>query len=376
MAVELFDSINRSKVDKLPFLKTSSGGGAYPFGYKDIHNKGRLGIVYEVTAENKEKIKKLLSGKEDRQIQAKDRVFVLSGCKIPQFKIKEYLRGIGAVMVNEIEEATVFVGNNVISQNYGSSHYAYLNSTSMIIGTNYFTADTLDHTDYELDPVLNDYYPDLEELGSVRLNKAAASAHKGQIGRERFMDCITPYVARVVYEILSRKIITINEDCLFKQLPGVVSLDKELTQSLMSMMESDDEETQKTAHEILANCDWKGKEAELYLYTIARGHYGQISRSRFKNVKLFLAESKLRDYWNTEEEVYLRKKADNDKLTVEMLDLILPLVAKKVESRVDHINSSVFTIKMELKPEFANLLGEHQFNKTVQPDKNTIKDEF
>jgi len=31
---------------------------------------------------------------------------------------------------------------------------------------------------------------------------------------------------------------------------------------------------------------------------------------------------------------------------------------------------------MELKPEFGNLLGDHHFNKIVQPDKNSTEDEF
>jgi len=375
MAVDLFGTIDRSKVDKLPFLKRF---GAYPFGYVNQNDEKRLGIVYEVSAEDALKLQKLLAGKEERQIAKGDRVFVLSGCKVPQFKIKEYLRGVGAIMANTIEEATVFVGNSRVSAKFEDSYaIGYLDSLSMIMDTVYTEVTGVKVGEFKIDEVVKDYYPDMDEMGgSARFNKAATgfSATYRSSGSLRYMKCITPYVGRLAYEILSRKIITISDECLFKQLPSAVVLDKATTQSLMSMMDSSDEENQRTAHEILANCDYK--DADLYLYTIARGHYFQINKSRFKNVKLFVEESKLADYAGTTEEDYLRKRADENKLTTEMLDLILPLVAKKVEARVNNVNSSVFTLKMELKPEFSNLLGKHEFNKTVQPHKDSTEDEF
>jgi hypothetical protein len=373
MAVDLFASINRSKVDKLPFLKK----GAYPFGYVDHRSIKRLGIIYEVSAEDALKLQKLLAGKEEKKLTKGDRVFVLSGCKVPQFKIKEYLRTIGAIMVNDIEDATVFVGNTRVTQKFEDNYnVGYIDSLSMILDTVYTDVEGVKIDQFLLDGVVADYYPDITEMGNSRFNKAATgySASYRTSSSIRYMKCVVPYVGRLAYEILSKKMVTINEECLLKQLPTAVKLDKETTQSLMSMMDSSDEENQRTAHEVLANCDWKY--SDLCLYTIARGHCGQIQRSRFKNVKLFVEESKLYDLAITTEEEYLRKLADNDKLTQEALDLLLPLVAKKVEARVNGVNSSVFSIRMELKPEFANVLGEHKFNKEVKPDNTIEQDEF
>jgi hypothetical protein len=374
MAVDLFGSIDRSKVDKLPFLKK----GAYPFGYVDNSMERRLGIVYEVGADDALKLQKLLLGKEERTLVKGDRVFVLSGCKVPQFKIKEFLRTIGAVMVNTIEDATIMVGNTRVSKKFEDNrNLQYIDSLAMILDTVYTEVDGVKLENLVIDKVVKDFYPDLDEMGGLaRFNKAATgfSANYKNSSGIRYMKCITPYVGRLVYEILSRKIVTISDECLYRQIPGAVKLDAETTKSLMSMMESSDEENQKTAHEILANCDWAG--ADLCLYTIARGHSHQLFNSRFKNVKLFVEESGISKLAETTEETYLRQLADDNKLTQEALDLLLPLVSKKVEARVNNVNSSVFTIKMELKPEFSNILGTHEFNKIVQPNTNLEEDEF
>lgn len=370
MAVELFASIDKSKVDMLPFIT-----GAYPFGYKDSSYTSRLGIVYEISAESAKKIKKILKGKVNKNIEKKDRVFVLSGCKIPQFKIKEFCRGVGAIMVNEIEEATVVVGNDRVAVAHNDYNTSSLNSLSLLLDSNYRDAEKVDFYKFRIDDVLKEYHPDLDKIKNVRFNRAACHNHGDYIvGKDRYMHAMTPYLARAIYEILSRKLPIITEDCLYKQLPSIIKLDKEVYHQIMTMMNSSDEENQKTAHEILANCDYT--DSELYLYAIARGYWYQISRSRFKNVKLFREEAKLQRLYKQDEEKYLTRKANENKLTVEMLNLILPTIAEKLKTEIDHITSSIFTLKMELKPEFANILGEHQFNKKVKSNKNTEENDF
>lgn len=371
MAVDLYASIDRTKVDKLPFLK-----GTYPFGYVDTNDELRLGIVHEVDAAAAEKLKKLLAGKEDRKLVQGDRVFVLSGCKIPQFKIKEYCRGIGAVMVNNIEDATVFVGNRRISKKCSDYDYIRMDSTSMIIDTVYCNTDKkeIDLDDFKMDPVVSDYFPEIDKLKDVRFNKAAASCSSDAVkGSVRYMNCITPYVARLAYELLSKKMVTITEESLFNQLPAVAKLDKQLWEQLMMMMGSTDAENHKMAHEVLANCDWR--DADLYLYTIAREHQYQIAGSRYKNVRLFREEAGMLERSQMNEETFLREQLKENKLTTEALELLLPLVADRVEQRVNAVNSSIFSIKIELKPEYENILGPHKFNKEVVPDKNTVPDE-
>ena len=375
MAVEQYASIDRSKVDKLPFIK-----GTYPLGYVNQKNDTRLGIVYEVNAASAEKIEKLLSGKDStRKLVKGDRVFVLSGCKIPQFKIKEYLRGIGAIMVNNIEEATVFVGNERASKDCSTYNYEQLDSLSMIVNSPIINAN-LNKTLPEkmiVDEVVYQYYPDIEDLENVKFTKTCGTDNNCSSyteGSVRYMQFITPYVARLLHAILSKKMVTITEECLFNQLPVVAKLDKDLYTQLTMMMDSNDEENQKTAHEILANSDWK--DADLYLYLLARKHFWQINGSRFKNVRLFKEETEIRKKASTSEEIFLKEQLQKDKLTAEALDLLLPGVTEKMEATAKRISSSIFTVKIELKSEYANILQDDKFNKEIQPDENTEEDDI
>lgn len=357
MAVDLFQTVDRAKVDVLPFIR-----GTFPFGYieKDIN---RLGIVYEIDATDCKKMRSLFKGKQEKIIGKGDRVFVLSGCKIPQFKIKEFCRGVGAVMVNDIESATVFVGNDRIYQDADSSIYSSgeLNSLSMIIDTTWYTAKGADATiDLAEDDVLAQYYPD-GKIKTIRYTKLLAARKNGPTtGSVRQMYCVTPYAAKVVYEILSRNVVTINEECLMKQLPPAAVLDKTLCDQVLKMMYSGDEENHKVAHEILANSDYSN--SELYLYRIAKEKYSQISSSRYKNVRLFVEESQISRLYCLDEEDFLKELMSKNKLTKEAVEVLMPVIADGIENVLKQNKSSVFNIKLELRPELAAILGDHSYN--------------
>lgn len=361
MAVDLFQKIDRSKVDKLPFLKE----GSFAFGYKDSAGVKRLGIAYEINAENYAKLKKLLKGKEEREIKEKDRVFVLSGCKIPQFKIKEFCRSKGAVFTNDIQNATVFIGNDRFhDEDHAHLRYQNLNSTSMLIHTSYIEYSKMEPDEkYEIEACVSDYYPDLDELGSIRVMPSATDS--GSYGaKEGVMRCICPYIAAVTYEILSRKIPTISEDYFLSQIPGVAVLDKELYESLDSMFASTDEQNHETAREILANCDWKSN--ELYLYLLARDYYYLLARSRYKNIRLFVEESDLRTLYSYTESGYIEHREKEGTLTKEVLEALLPAISKELIRTINHgVASPIFDFKMELKPVYSKILESDKFNQKV-----------
>lgn len=358
MAVDLFAAIDRSKVDVLPFLK-----GHVAFGYVDSSIHSRLGIVYEIGVDDCRKITKLFNGKEDKKIMKGDRVFVLSGCKVPQFKIKEFCRGIGAVMVSEIEDATIFVGNNRIYQEHEGYGTATIDSLSMIMDMTYGEAYSEkgmdDNFTGKIDGVLRQYYPD--PVTTARFTKyLSATASYVSIGSVRQMFCITPYAARVAYEILSRSIPTITEESLFKQLPTAAVLDKHLCEQTIAMMRSSDEENHKVAHEILANSDYSN--SDLYLFKIAKESFFQINSSRYKNVRLFVQESKLSAFYAYSEEGFLKHLMENGKLDKEAIEVLMPVIAADVKATLQRNRSSVFNIKLELRPDLAAILGEHSYD--------------
>ena len=370
MAVDLYQSVDRSKVDSLPFLK-----GSYPFGYIDSDNKNRLGVIFEIGPDDCKKMRALLKGKQERTIVKGDRVFVLSGCKVPRFKIKEFCRGLGAVMVNDIEDATVFVGNEKVYQEHDVNNCNTLDSRSMIMEMTYINAE--DDTDLakfcelEVDPVVKDYYK--EPPVKARFTRMLSAYKSGStIGGARNMLCITPYTARVVYSLLASQIVTINEDCLYKQLPTSSVLDKRLFEQTMAMMNSADEANRKVAHEILANSDHK--DADLYLYQIAKKHYHEISSSKFKNIRLFTSESNLYQYYAYSDDEFLNHLTTSKKLSREALDLLLPTITKAAYQSVTNNKSSIFSIKLELRPDLAAILGDHEYNKEIEPGLNIQQD--
>lgn len=367
MSVDTFLSVERSKIDKLPFLK-----GTYPLGYLNHKDQLKLGVIYKVDFEDYEKIERLLNGKTEKIIGKKDRVFVLTGCKVPAFKIKDYCKKVGAIVTNDIESATVMVGNGNITYNFDSYAYEVLNPSNLIFNSETYLTDELEDEKVDFDSVLKDYYPHYDKINHFLLTKSAASRVGLGERRERGY-FITPYAAKIVHAVLSKKIVTITDDHLMKQLPPAIKLDKAVCQQLITMMDSSDEENHKTAHEILANCDYS--DADLYLYTIARNHWGQLCRSRYKNVKLFVDTAKIKNLAGKMEDTYLQEKLESNSLVKEELDLLLPLVQKRLLARRVYVYSKIFNIKIELKPEYEKIVGEHQFNTLLNKTTNTDDDD-
>lgn len=361
MAVDLQASIDRTKIDSLPFL-----GGVYPFGYVNSKYENRLGVVYEIGVDDCRKITSLFKGKQEKILAKGDKVFVLSGCKIPQFKIKDYLRGIGATMVSDIEDATVFVGNSRVFQIHGTYDANPLDSLSMIMEIAYCNATRIEEdssSTITADPVIKDY---ADGVNNARFTRLLASRNTNyETGGIRIMHCITPYTARVCYEILSRGVVTINEECLFKQLPTAAVLDKQLFTQVCSMLASPDLANHKLAHEVLANCDYS--DSDFFLYQLAKKYYYNISDSRYKNVRLFVTESNLQKYYSYTEVDFLNHLTIKNKLTVEALNLLLPGITSAAYSDVKTNRSSIFKIKLELREDLAALLGDHDYNKEIEP---------
>ena len=367
MSVDLFPNVNRSKVEKLPFLK-----GTFPFVYNNHKGKTKLGIVYEVDNANYNKITDLLYGKITKTIGTKDRVFVLSGCKVPQFKIKDYCKKVGAIMTGDVTDATIVVGNNGVSQEMQKYNYDLFGSKTMVFEMDGYTTHSVESEKVEFDLILGDYFPDFDQIKQFLMTKAAAAFVNGTSVRTGCY--ITPYAATVLYEILSRKLPTISDDCLMEQLPTAIKLDREVCEQLTAMMASKDEENHKTAHEILANCDYS--DSEFYLYTIARQFWSQLGRSRYKNVRLFYKEAKINELAETDEEDYIEKRFENETLTKEELELLIPIIAKSMNDRSTYLRSNLFKIKMELRPEYEKILGEHKFNKELNYKQNTDDEEL
>lgn len=374
MAVYLYDKVDVEAIKKLPFIM-----GSFGFAYTDSEaGKTRLGVIHEVDSVNFEKLKNLIAGKEERKIGAKDRVFVLTGCKVPLFKIKEYVRQQKAVMTDDIADATIFVGNSRGTIELTDYTNINLNSLSMFIETPYVTNESSAYPErsdkIEIDPVYEQFFP--KERNEVRFIKSASNKMSEycdfkRVGWRR-MCAVTPYVMHLTYHILSKKIPTISDTCLQNQLPAAAVLDAELCERLMAMYASTDEDNHKLANEVLANCDYSN--AELYLYKISRHHFYKISNSRYKNVKLFINSSLLGRFTSMSEDSFIAECVNRGTISKEILDALVPVVLMKLSMMVSNWKSNVYNIKLELRPDFDQLLGEHSYNKTIEISKSEKND--
>ena len=187
------------------------------------------------------------------------------------------------------------------------------------------------------------------------------------------MLCITPYTAKILYEILANGIPTVSQDCLLKQLPTAALLDKNLFEQTMSMMSSADEANVTLAHEILANSDYSN--ADLYLYQIAQRFYTRLSSSRFKNVRLFVEETDLKRFVAYTDDSFLNYLTETKQLSREALDVLLPSITEAAYRSVTNNKSSIFKINMELRPDLAAILGEHEYNKEIAPGQKPTPEE-
>lgn len=368
MAIEQYQKVDKAKSDKLPFIM-----GSYPFAYLNQKHIPRLGVIHEINESSYTKFTKLFGGKDEKMIGKGDKVYVLSGCKIPQFKIKDFLRTKGAIMTGDITAATLFVGNDRVFEHHSEYEAHQLNSLSMIMRMCYYNATQEEDedtspipTNYERDDVYMQYYSEaLPE--SFRFSKLAATYNQStsiRYGGLESMYCITPYVANVAYELLSRKIPTISDECLMKQLPNSSKLDADLCGQLIAMAKSSDEDNHKVAHEILANSDYK--DAEFYIYKLAKDMFSGLSHSRYKNIKLFVEESEIGKFYFMVEEEMVNYLYKHDKLNKEALDYLMPKISRAFETGLKNTASSIFQVKYEVRPEIVAIMGEQGYNKEIK----------
>src|SRR3972149_4721523 len=263
MAVHLFKKIKREEVDILPFISDK-----YLFGYVDNSNNSRMGVFYEMNEENHGRAERLLLGKSDYKITKGDRVFVLTGCKIPLYKIKDHLKKTGAVITGDISDSTVMIGNKRVSQ-FCIRSQDCLDNYSMLLKleVNRIPDELNELSNIKIDDVV-EQYPELVEKQIRGMNLFYRGKVYGNCLEIKIVFGITPYAANILYSILAKKIVTISDNFFAKSLPGVSVLDRDACDQIHRMLDSGNEENERVACEMLANCDYS--DSELYLYKLSR----------------------------------------------------------------------------------------------------------
>lgn len=301
----------------------------------DISNYRSKVLVTElhlINPDSYSKLSNLLNGSDKYTIQKKDRVFVFPGCSIPSYKLKEYAKNAGAVLVKDIDKATVFLGNitGLFEPGYEDKYQlpekalaGSIQETRYIPANEYtqnFVADkNLMHT-FDIEPhtrlTQDKYY-----IGGAVVNNYSKHNYCPNdviLENPNTINVITNPGLDFIYKILSSKIPVVSEEHFLKSHGKMIHLDQDLFNSLDMMLNSPSSEDHVTACKILFNCDTSD---EPYLiWKLAQKHWYRIATSdnrRTKDYKLFNSISKFEEYYGKEEYELLPDLAEAGKLTEE-----------------------------------------------------------
>src|SRR5688572_12267243 len=105
MNLNIFVPLNLEKISQLKFIEKT-----VPFMFVETGDGPVIfGAVHLVSSDTVYKLSDMFKGKDDVKINKGDKIYVFPGCKIPQFKIKEGLKELGAKFTSSWEEATIFL---------------------------------------------------------------------------------------------------------------------------------------------------------------------------------------------------------------------------------------------------------------------------
>jgi len=354
--MDLFPKVEVEKMGKLPFVKST-----HTLYFMTTTNVAKCGTIYKLKEGSLDKAQALVTGKSKHIFTKGDKVYTLPGCKVPGFKVKEFLRTLEATITGDISKATVVIGNkNLMQRNYGGEALL-LGNKSLIFKTTVQITPISEHVIGEDTESMQSYDRDRTVMMTMPYARQLTYEHRNDKMSE-IAEFMTPYAANVIYYILSKKLEVVNEEDLLLQLPTTTKLDREMYDRLVVMFSSTDEEDRKIAAELLANSDFS--EGELYVYLLSKDYYWEIERSRYKNIGLFVEKSGWNQVYRKDEDDYLKEHLVAGTLTKEHLHYLLPEVHKNVSDRIKDYLGDFFVV--ELKPTPAiTLILEDELEKFV-----------
>jgi hypothetical protein len=330
--------------EKLPFL-----GGL--FSYIHTNSKGDLkkGLLFEVLSEDYYKIRTRLTGNDKSSIVTGDKVYVLPNCKIPLFKLKEYLKSIGATQVNDVKEATKILGHSKIASDNSSallkdfqSYYDY-EEVKRYQGGNFYKPDKKLIEEIVLFNE-NVLYKEVEEQPTMikldigfrkRLGYSICTTGNP-------IKAITPTCAIILYYQMHNKIPVVNEDAVFKAIDKPLVIDQSIYESLCEMLNSGDKSHQTTAIELISNCDID--KSFYYLWLLSQYYfYKMIGHSRNKNFRLFREKVDLHSLSMRTARRMIPMLDERGILTSE---LYLSLVSQVIKTYKHKVDPELFTITL------------------------------
>ncbi len=363
-------------------------GECYSYLHKDSSGNTLRGVLYEVSQESYERACKRLTGEMTGEIITGDKVYVLPNCRIPKFKIEDYVKETGAVLTGDITECTKIIGHDKV---WEQAQYQAGGSVLLIE----MRSGALQSKFYSMDPSWIAYIKEEEKekvtqdfntmvnsaedlVEGVITNDTILSPKTWNINWRHGFDggitqkfLITPTGALILYNHILRKIPILNEDLIFERIGKPIALDAESYESIRQMLASEDEDNHKVGAELLSNCDienslfWIWKLAR-FKHEIWHESIGNKVRnlSRFKNIRLFIRMSRWDKLRQMDEEMCIEFLHKKGVLTQEKFDELVPEAAKAYNT----LKSPVFKMSVEPGDKYKDFKSNYKLEYTQEPE--------
>jgi hypothetical protein len=368
-------SASITDITRLPFPKEPCN---YVYKKEGHGNLLFTGLVYSVNRETYDKVINIFKGSDKHTIVKGDKVYILPGHSLSKSRIKEYLKSNNATLTDDITKATAIAGLDEPDEDVSMYGTPKLNSLFFELSKsgsfwikdleadyldNHFTELTL-----ELDLTLrtistNDAYSNLKQYDN-----------NGGVFTYYDKEFITGKAMEIMYYILTNKVKVLTEDYIGSNANSTVKLeDDEVYESIYTMLDSSDRNTNNMGIELLIHADLRGK--TLYkLFKLAQDHGWLVNRhTKSKSVKHFLNTTDWSTLMNLDEEGLLDYMKSNNKLELKAIKELIPTIYSSNLYRLERANNDeFFSISPKSTTEKVTVVLNEEWNKYL----NIEEDEF
>ena len=342
MSYSALNAVDESKITRLGF-KAEPCNYVYTTPSEEIER----GTIYEVEESTYEKVKEIMIGNSAHSISKGDKVYVLPGHPLSMQRIQEYLKRIGANITKNVSIATIIAGTEDFCTSVGKNDQAKF--LHMMIKW---------RSGYEL--VKN--IPNEFDVAEMRLNLSEETGYNeeyptyisGLTGRYcynvninlfgRDVYFMTPQAIDVLYNVLSRKLKVVTSETICDDANSELKLvDKETYFSISNMLNSGDNANVKLGLSILFHCDLRG-EIRYIIWKLSTAYRNIVSYAdKSKSRDYFLERTNWNHYSHLDKEDFMNEAYDNNFMTQEILDDLLPLIQEEhTNDCINHLDEDFY----------------------------------
>jgi hypothetical protein len=220
----------------------------------------------------------------ERQPTTGDKLYILSGCNIPRFKMKDYCANKGSKVVKFIESSNLVIySDDGIKKLYEFIDHRRIDKA---VFSKYVNLKLIE------DP-RSEYFKELYALVQEIDEDVCLATHYNV--RQHFKDNGFDFsdISRVGYwalnehnngyiqKIINTKSELILENVILKEINGSMVMDDDVYEQIKSLIESSDNENIKLAMELMSNCDYN--KSSLYLLLLFERYGRKFERQHNKN---------------------------------------------------------------------------------------------